>query len=88
MRTSIPGIAECYPFFSTVLIFYWERVHFVHVSEIINYGKIKKNMVIWLRIRASMEYGGNPLSGPIQGPTRRTGDLQALVGMMRNTCVF
>ena len=47
MRTSIPGIAECYPFFSIVLIFYWERVNFVHVSEIINYGKIKKNMVIY-----------------------------------------
>ena len=44
-------------FSSTVLIFYWERVNFAHVSEIINYGKIKKNMVIYQKEKKRVTIG-------------------------------
>ena len=38
-------------------MFYWERVNFVHVSEIINYGKIKKNMVIYQKEKKRVTIG-------------------------------
>ena len=47
MRTYILKIAECYPFLINCSGIFWESEYFVHFSEGIKCGNLKKNRVIY-----------------------------------------
>ena len=47
MRTSIPKIAEFYPFLCIVQICFEGGDNFVHLSENIKYGNLRKNTIIY-----------------------------------------
>ena len=47
MRTSITKSIECYPILINCLVIFWQRECFVHFSENIKCGNLKKYRVIY-----------------------------------------